>query len=140
MIANVPLWLYQLRLDSFSKFMGNLTKRDLVVRISDETGLIQSEVFEVIQKTLDYITEALATGEDVELRKFGVFEVRLTRPRVGRNPRVPEKDVEIPARATVKFRAGKVMRQRVLMRTEELKNIPVKQGRRNKETVAEAGA
>lgn len=102
--------------------MSNLTKRDLVVEISNETGLIQSDVFTVIQKTLDHITEALAQGQNVELRNFGVFEVRLTRPRVGRNPNEPKIDVTIPARATVKFKAGKIMRQRVLLRTEELKN------------------
>ncbi|HLB32843.1 MAG TPA: HU family DNA-binding protein [Chthoniobacterales bacterium] len=101
--------------------MANLTKRDLVVAISNETGLIQADVFSVIQKTLDHITSALAQGKDVELRNFGVFEVRLTRARVGRNPNRPEVDVTIPARATVKFKSGKIMRQRVLLRTEELK-------------------
>jgi nucleoid DNA-binding protein len=101
--------------------MANLTKRDLVVRISNETGIVQQDVFSVIQKTLDYITDALASGENVELRNFGVFEVRLTKSRVGRNPNRPEHDVVIPARATVKFKAGKVMKQRVLLRTEELK-------------------
>jgi nucleoid DNA-binding protein len=101
--------------------MGNLTKRDLVVRISNETGLVQQEVFDVVQKTLEYITDALSEGQNVELRNFGVFEVRLTKSRVGRNPNKPEKDVVIPARATVKFKAGKIMRQRVLMRTEGMK-------------------
>lgn len=102
--------------------MGNLTKRDLVVRISNETGLAQQEVFDVIQKTLDHITDALAEGQNIELRNFGVFEVRLTKSRVGRNPNKPETDVVIPARATVKFKAGKVMRQRVLLRTEAIKS------------------
>jgi nucleoid DNA-binding protein len=102
--------------------MSNLTKRDLVMAISNETGLIQADVFSVIQKTLDHITHALAEGRNVELRNFGVFEVRLTRSRVGRNPNRPEIDVTIPARATVKFKSGKTMRQRVLLRTEELKN------------------
>jgi nucleoid DNA-binding protein len=101
--------------------MGNLTKRDLVVRISNETGLVQQDVFSVVQKTLDYVTDALAEGQNVELRNFGVFEVKLTKSRVGRNPNKPEYDVVIPARATVKFKAGKVMRQRVLMRTETMK-------------------
>ena len=103
--------------------MANLTKRDLVVAISNETGVIQSKVFEVIQKTLDHITDSLAKGDTVELRNFGVFEVRLTRSRVGRNPNQPDVDVPIPSRATVKFKAGKIMRQRVLLRTEELKNL-----------------
>ncbi len=50
-----------------------LTKRDLVIRISDETNLGQQQVFDVVQKTLNYITESLAKGDKVELRKFGVF-------------------------------------------------------------------
>lgn len=102
--------------------MANLTKRDIVVKISEETGVVQQKVFEIVQKTLDEITEALARGQDVELRNFGVFEVRLTKSRIGRNPNKPERDVVIPARATVKFKAGKIMRQRVLLRTEELKS------------------
>ena len=101
--------------------MANLTKRDLVIKISRETGITQQEVFAVIQHTLDLITDALASGRDVELRNFGVFEVKLTKSRVGRNPHKPETDVVIPARATVKFKSGKIMRQRVLLRTDELR-------------------
>lgn len=91
------------------------------MQISKETGITQQEVFQVVQKTLDLITDALAEGQDVELRNFGVFEVKLTKSRIGRNPHKPEKDVVIPARATVKFKSGKIMRQRVLLRTEELR-------------------
>jgi nucleoid DNA-binding protein len=94
-----------------------LTKRDLVIRISEETGLIQTQVFEVVQKTLNYITESLAKGDKVELRNFGVFDVKIRKPRVGRNPNQPEKDVPIPARAMVKFKAGKEMRAEVLKLT-----------------------
>jgi nucleoid DNA-binding protein len=91
-----------------------LTKRDLVVRISEESGMIQTQVFEVVQKTLDYIAESLAKGDKVELRNFGVFEVKIRKARVGRNPNRPETDVPIPARAMVKFKAGKEMRAEVL--------------------------
>ena len=87
-----------------------LTKRDLVIRISNETGLVQQQVFDVVQKTLDYIAEALSKGDKVELRNFGVIEVKVRKARVGRNPNKPETDVPIPARATVKFKAGKEMR------------------------------
>jgi len=107
---------------SYYTLMANLTKRDLVIQISKTTHLTQQEVFAVIQQTLDGITDALATGRDVELRNFGVFEVRLTKSRVGRNPNKPEHDVVIPSRATVKFKSGKIMRQRVLNRTEELRS------------------
>ena len=91
-----------------------MTKRDLVIRISNETGLVQQQVLDVAQKTLDYISQALAQGRKVELRNFGVFEVKIRKARVGRNPNAPETDVPIPARAVVKFKPGKEMREAVL--------------------------
>jgi nucleoid DNA-binding protein len=94
-----------------------LTKRDLVVRISEETGLVQTQVFDLVQKTLDHISDALAKGDNVELRNFGVFDVRIAKTRTGRDPHKPEIDVQIPARAIVKFRAGKEMRNQVLKLT-----------------------
>jgi nucleoid DNA-binding protein len=96
-----------------------LTKRDIVVRISRETGLTQARVFEVVQKTLDFLAEALANGDKVELRNFGVFEVKIRKARVGRNPQVPATDVPIPSRAMVKFQAGKEMRAAVLKLTPD---------------------
>jgi nucleoid DNA-binding protein len=100
-----------------------LTKRDLVIRISNETGLVQQQVFDVVQKTLDYIAGALAKGDKVELRNFGVFEVKIRKARVGRNPNAPKIDVPIPARAMVKFKAGKEMRADVLKLTPQ-KSVP----------------
>jgi nucleoid DNA-binding protein len=91
-----------------------LTKRDLVMRISEETGLVQTQVVEVVQKTLNYITESLAKGDKVELRNFGVFDVKIRKARVGRNPHKPETNVPIPARSMVKFKAGKEMKAKVL--------------------------
>ena len=91
-----------------------LTKRDLVVRISEETGLIQNDVLQVVQKTLDYILESLAKGDKVELRNFGVFEVKIRKARVGRNPNSPDTDVPIPQRSVVKFKPGKEMRTEVV--------------------------
>jgi nucleoid DNA-binding protein len=101
--------------------LPNLTKRDMVISIAEEVGITQDQTFAVIQKTLDHIIENLALGHNVELRNFGVFEVRLTKQRVGRNPNKPEADVPIPARAIVKFKPGKIMRQRVLLRTDEMR-------------------
>jgi nucleoid DNA-binding protein len=91
-----------------------MTKRDLVVLISEETGLVQQEVLDVVQKTLDHICDALADGRNVELRNFGVFEVKVRKARIGRNPNRPETDVPIPRRAVVKFKPGKEMREAVL--------------------------
>ncbi|MFZ4482353.1 MAG: HU family DNA-binding protein [Chthoniobacterales bacterium] len=101
--------------------MPNLTKRDMVVSISENVGITQKQTFDVIQKTLEHITDSLAEGKNVELRNFGVFEVRLTKSRIGRNPNKPADDVIIPARATVKFKPGKIMRARVLQLTEDLR-------------------
>jgi len=101
--------------------MATLTKRDLVVKISNETGMVQHQVFDVIQRTLDHITSSLGAGDTVELRNFGVFEVRLTKPRVGRNPNQPGSQFKIPERATVKFKSGKMMKQKVAKLSAALK-------------------
>jgi nucleoid DNA-binding protein len=90
-----------------------MTKRDLVVQISRETGLIQEDVYAVIQKTLDHMTEALGRGEHIELREFGVFDVCIRKARVGRNPNQPEHTVPIPERKVVKFKAGKRMKETI---------------------------
>ncbi len=112
-----------------------MTKRDLVIRIASEleekaekankkSVLNQQSVLEVIQKTLDYISEAVAKGGKVELRNFGVFEVKIRKARIGRNPNAPETDVRIPPRAVVKFKAGKEMRAAVLKLTPPEKPSP----------------
>lgn len=90
-----------------------LTKRDLVLRISEETGQIQLEIHNIIQKTLDYIAEALSKGDKVELRNFGVFYIRARKARVGRNPKRPDVDVPIPRLAVVKFKPGRLMKHAV---------------------------
>ena len=109
-----------------------MTKRDLVIRISNDTNLIQQDVLTVVQKTLDYVTEALIKGETVELRNFGVFEVKVRKARIGRNPNAPATDVPIPERSVVKFKPGKEMRAEViklapeviLARKKEKQNTP----------------
>ena len=101
--------------------MFMMTKRDIVVAISNQTGMVQHQVFDIVQRTLDKITDSLANNVPVELRNFGVFQPRLTKPRVGRNPNQPGSSFVIPPRATVKFKAGKVMRQRVEKLSRELK-------------------
>lgn len=93
-----------------------MTKRDLVIRIAEETKLTQQEVFAVLQKTLDYIVEALKKGETVEFRNFGVFMVQERKPRIGRNPNRPEQVVTIPSRKVVKFKQGRIMRRDITQR------------------------
>lgn len=97
-----------------------VTKRDLVVKISNETGLTQQQVFDVIQRLLDSVTASLAANDEVVLRNFGAFQVRKTKPKVGRNPNRPGTDVKIPARAVVKFKPGKEMKEKVAKLLPEL--------------------
>ncbi len=91
-----------------------MTKRDLVVRVARQTNLKQSDVMDVVQLTLDTITEELAAGRSIEFRNFGVFEVMRRKERVGRNPNEPTTEVRIPERAVVKFKPGKEMRKLVM--------------------------
>ena len=91
-----------------------LTKRDLVVRIAHETGMNQQDVHEVIQRSLDYITESLQKGMHVEFRDFGVFQVTMRKSRIGRNPNKPADVVRIPPRKVVKFKPGRLMKQIML--------------------------
>ena len=86
---------------------ANLTKRDIVLAIYEKTELPQKDVRDVVQLTLDAVAESMLEGRNVELRNFGVFEVQIRKSRVGRNPNKPDKDVIIPARAVIKFKAGK---------------------------------
>ncbi len=102
--------------------MANLTKRDLVARVSNETGMPQRDVNKVLQRALTYITDALADGQGVELRNFGTFEARVTGARVGRNPKSPGKPISIPPKASVRFKMGKALGDKVacLLHTAKL--------------------
>jgi nucleoid DNA-binding protein len=93
--------------------MPNITKRDLVIELSNRTGQTQSQVFDLLQSMLDLITEELAKGNDVTLRRFGTFEVRITKPKIGRNPNIQGSEMQIPARSVVKFKAGQELKNQV---------------------------
>ena len=90
-----------------------MTKRDLVVKIAKQTGFIQKDVAVIVQKTLDSIVEDLTAGNTIELRNFGVFEIKVRKSRKGRNPNKPKDEVVIPERTVVKFRAGKELKEAV---------------------------
>ena len=90
-----------------------MTKKKLIQNISHEKGLHPNDVRNVIQSFLDKMTNALSNGERLEFRDFGVFEVVVRKQKIGRNPKNPDKDVPIPARAVVKFKPGKEMKEQV---------------------------
>lgn len=89
-----------------------MTKKDIVLKIAEETGIKQIDVKKVVQKTLDHIVSALSDGETVELRNFGVFKVKSRKSRIGRNPKTGT-TVPIPERNVVSFKVGMVMKKKV---------------------------
>ena len=93
--------------------MATITKRELVNMVCAQldNGCTQVEVLEVIQKTVDSITEALGNGDTVVFRNFCTFYAKEVKPKVGRNPKNPGKDVPIPARTVVKFKVGKNLKE-----------------------------
>ena len=92
---------------------NTITKRELVSKICAELDTVytQEEVLQIVQKVVDEITKALSQGNKVVIRNFGTFIVKEVKPKVGRNPKNPAKDVPIPARSVVKFKVGKTLKE-----------------------------
>jgi len=89
-----------------------VTKKEIVKTISEEIGLTQLKTKEIVQKTFDAIVETLVEDRRIELRNFGVFEVKKRAARKARNPRTGEK-VYVPEKFVVTFKPGKEMEERV---------------------------
>jgi integration host factor subunit beta len=89
-----------------------VTKKEIVKTISEEIGLTQLKTKEIVQKTFDAIVETLVEEKRIELRNFGVFEVKRRAARKARNPRTGEK-VFVPEKFVVTFKPGKEMEERV---------------------------
>ena len=89
-----------------------MTKKEIVRTISEEIGLTQLQTKDIVQKTFDAIVDTLVRDRRIELRNFGVFEVKRRAPRKARNPRTSDK-VLVPAKYVVTFKPGKEMEERV---------------------------
>jgi len=96
-----------------------VTKKEMANAIAEEMGILQIQAKEIVQKVFDGITETLLQEGRIELRNFGVFEVKKRKPRKARNPRTGEK-VMVPARMVVTFKPGREMEERV----GQLKKVP----------------
>ncbi|WP_437188478.1 HU family DNA-binding protein [Planctomicrobium sp. SH668] len=95
-----------------------MTKKEIVKTISEECGLTQLKTKEIVQKTFEAIIETLVSETRIELRNFGVFEVKKRAARKARNPRSGER-VDVPEKFVVTFKPGKEMEERVLQLQEE---------------------
>lgn len=87
-----------------------MTKRELVLQVASKLGKTQNEVADIIQSMFDTITQSLVDGNRLEIRNFGVFEVKERDSRVGRNPRTGE-EVSIPQKRVASFKPGKVLKK-----------------------------
>jgi integration host factor subunit beta len=94
-----------------------VTKKDIVRTIADQIGLPQLRTKELVQKTFDALIETLVREERVELRNFGVFQIKRREARMARNPRTGER-VPVEAKSVVTFKPGKEMEARVRLRDQ----------------------
>jgi integration host factor subunit beta len=92
--------------------MSTITKKELTDRIADSTKMNHVVVKGIVQRFLDEIISELASGNRLEFRDFGVFEVRTRRPRMAQNPRTLER-VPVPGKRTVRFKVGRLMKARI---------------------------
>ncbi len=98
--------------------MATVTKKELIDRIADKTGSKRVVVKRIIQSFLDELIDELGKGNRLEFRDFGVFESRMRAERVAQNPKTLER-VNVPAKRTVKFKVGRLMKQRLLAGTPQ---------------------
>ena len=96
-----------------------MTKKEMARAIAEEMGLTQLQVQGVVRRVFDGITDTLVREGRIELRNFGVFEVKERKPRKARNPRTGER-VKVPARRVVTFKPGREMGERI----GQLKALP----------------
>lgn len=100
-----------------------MTKRDLANRIARKSHYTQNEALEILQHMLDCMCDELAAGRTIEFRNFGVFDLAVRKPRIGRNPNSPSETVEIPERVVVRFKPGKEMTEKVSrLRSEDIES------------------
>jgi nucleoid DNA-binding protein len=89
-----------------------VTKKEIVKQISDRLGMTQLKTKEIVQQTFDAIVDTLIEVGRIELRNFGVFEVKMRKARKARNPRTGER-VDVEPKMVVTFKPGKEMEERV---------------------------
>jgi integration host factor subunit beta len=92
--------------------MATITKKELIDRISDSIHGRRVQVKKIVQQFLDEIVNELGRGNRLEFRDFGVFESKLRKARKAQNPKTLE-PVEVPEKRTVKFKVGRLMKQRL---------------------------
>lgn len=92
--------------------MSTITKKELVTEISDTSGLKHADVQTMLESFMDLVVKHLAEGDEITLRTFGTFDLRVAKGKIGRNPKQPNSEVVIPDRCVVRFRPSKELKDR----------------------------
>lgn len=90
----------------------NVTKKEIIEIVSEKTSTRKGHTRAIVEAVLDVFIEILATEGRIEIRNFGVFKVKDTPARIGRNP-VTKEVADVPARRIIQFKAGKTMKEMV---------------------------
>lgn len=93
--------------------MPTVTKKQLIDGIAERLGLNQLDVRKVVEEFIRGVKEQISSGNRIEIRDFGVFEIKVRKPRIGRNPKKPQDVVTIPERKVVHFKAGREFKRMV---------------------------
>ena len=114
--------------------MPTTTKKQLIDRIADETKYKRNDVRTIVQTFLDNVITELGEGNRLEFRDFGVFELKDRAARMAQNPRTLER-VPVPARRTVKFKIGRLMKEAVEQSENKKQEFPIVETVAMEETV-----
>jgi nucleoid DNA-binding protein len=92
--------------------MATVTKKELITEISDKTGIKHADVALMLESFMEVAVNHLAAGDEITLRTFGTFDLRVAKGKLGRNPKLPRSEVMIPDRCVVRFRPSRELRSR----------------------------
>jgi len=104
--------------------MTTTTKKELIDRIAEQTKYKRNDVRIIVQAFLDGVITELGNGNRLEFRDFGVFELRHRAPRMAQNPKTLER-VPVPAKRTVKFKIGRLMKEAIELTDSEIAETPI---------------
>ncbi len=93
--------------------MATVTKRHIIVRLSDRLGITQQQASEMVEAFLKTVEDAITAGDEVTFRTFGSFALKVTKSKIGRNPAQPDVAVQIPSRCVVRFKPSRELKERV---------------------------
>lgn len=99
--------------------MKTITKKELVTELSDLTGTKHAETLVFVEAFMELVSNHLAAGNEITLRTFGTFDLRVAKGKIGRNPKMPNSEVMIPDRYVVRFRPSRELKARAA-------SVPVK--------------